>query len=115
MASATARPRYRPRVTPRGRSRGPASRIHWDRLGRVVLLFVLAAVLISYVGPALHVVDSWRESRAVSSRLAVLKTENDQLHRQAEQLKDPASTIIEARKLGLVGTGERAYVVDGTK
>lgn len=106
-----AQPRYRARVVPRGSSRG--SRIRWDRVGRVVLVLVLFAVLASYVGPSLKVFDTWRESRAAQTQLAGLKSENDRLGRQARELEEPAAAIAEARKLGMVGSGEQAYVIDG--
>ena len=65
----TAHPRYRARVVPR-QGGGRASRIRWDRFGRVALVLVLFAVLVSYIGPTLNVFESWREGRAAESRLA---------------------------------------------
>ena len=113
MATATARPRYKPRVVPRGSRR--ASRIRWDRLGRVCLVLVFFVVLVSYIGPTLNVFESWRESKASQERLAVLKSENERLTRQAAQLESPAATMAEARKLGLVGPDEQAFVVKGLR
>lgn len=114
MASA-AQPRYRARVVPRGAVGARASRIRWDRFGRVVLVLVLFAVLISYISPTLHVFDSWRQSNAAEARLADLKDENGRLERQVRELDKPAAAIAEARKLGMVGPGEQAYVIDGLK
>jgi cell division protein FtsB len=111
----TAQPRYKPRVVPRGERGSRASRIRWDRFGRIVLVLVLFAVLISYIGPTMHVFDSWRESRAADQQLATLKAENERLSRQAHELEKPAAAIAEARKLGMVGPGEKAYVIDGLK
>ncbi|MFN8113130.1 MAG: septum formation initiator family protein [Solirubrobacterales bacterium] len=109
-----AQPRYRARVTPRaGGSRG--SRIRWDRFGRVVLVLVLFIVLASYVGPSLHVFESWRESKGAQARLAELKAENAELTRKAKALESDAAVMAEARKLGLVGASEQAYVLDGIK
>lgn len=115
MATATARPRYRARVAPRGSSGSRVSRVRWDRFGRVILVLALFVVLASYVGPTLNVFESWRESKAAESRLGELKAENEQLMHQAKLLGEPAATIAEARKLGLVAPGEQAYVVDGLK
>ncbi len=112
MATATARPRYRARIKPRSTG-SRLSRVRWDRLGRIVLVLVIFAVLISYISPSLNVFETWRESNDAHSRLAVLKHENAKLSRRAEQLKQPASETAEARKLGLVAPGEQAYVVDG--
>lgn len=114
MATATARPRYRARIA----ARPDGSRLtglHWDRLGRVALVLVLFAVLLSYIGPTQNVFETWKESNAAQSRLGDLKAENESLSRQAEQLKQPAAKTAEARKLGLVAAGEQAYVLDGLK
>jgi cell division protein FtsB len=113
MATATARPRYKPRVVPRGSSRG--SRIRWDRLGRVCLVLVIFAVLLSYIGPTMSVFESWRESKAAKTRLAELKGENERLTKQAHALDSDAATLAEARKLGLAAPGEQAFVVKGLK
>lgn len=115
MASATAPPRYRPRVVARGGSGSRLSGVRWDRFGRIVLVLVLFAVLTSYVGPTLNVFHTWRESRSADARLSELKAENEALSSQAEQLNEPAAMIAEARKLGMVAPGERPYVVDGLK
>lgn len=113
MATATARPRYKARVAPRSAGRG--SRIRWDRLGRVCLVIVFFVVLASYIGPAMNVFDSWRESKASQARLAELKAENERLTRQANQLNSDAAMMAEARKLGLAADGEQAYVVKGLR
>ena len=113
MATA-AQPRYRARVAPRSSgSRG--SRIRWDRLGRVILVLVLFVVLASYVGPSLNVFDSWRQSKDAETRLAELKQENAELTRKAKALESQSAVMAEARKLGLVGASEQAYVVDGIR
>jgi len=114
MAS-VAQSRYRARVAPRGKRGSRGSRIHWDRFGRVVLVLVLFAVLASYVGPSLHVFESWREAKSADARLAELKRENAELTRKANALETDAAVMAEARKLGLVAVGEQPYVVDGVK
>jgi cell division protein FtsB len=114
MASA-AQPRYRARVAPRGERGSRSSRIRWDRLGRVVLVIVLFIVLASYVGPTLHVYNSWKESKGADARLEQLKQENTELTRKANEIESSAAVMAEARKLGLVGASEQAYVIDGVK
>jgi cell division protein FtsB len=114
MAS-VAQPRYRARVAPRGSRGSRGSRIRWDRFGRVVLVLVLFVVLASYVGPSLHVFESWRESKGADARLVELKRENAELTRKAKALETDAAVMAEARKLGLVAAGEQPYVVDGVK
>ena len=110
MATA-ARSRYR--VAPRSRSR--ASRVRWDRIGRIALVLVLFVVVAQYVGPSLSVFQTWRESNAAEARLVELKAENERLVRQARALEDDAAAIAVARKLGMVAPGEQAYVVDGLR
>lgn len=114
MAS-VAQPRYRARVTARGGRGSRGSRIRWDRFGRIVLVLVLFVVVASYVGPSLHVFESWRESKGAESRLAALKQENAELTRKAKALESDAAVMAEARKLGLVGPAEQAYVLDGVR
>ncbi len=114
MAS-VAQPRYRARVTPRGGRGSRGSRIRWDRFGRIVLVLVLFVVIASYVGPSLHVFESWRESKGAEAQLAELKQENAELTRKAKALESDAAVMAESRKLGLVGSAEQAYVLDGVK
>jgi cell division protein FtsB len=115
VSATTARGRrYKARIAPRkGGPRGPASRIHWDRVGRIVLVLVLFAVLASYVNPVIDLFHTWRDAGAAEQRLAELKSENNRLERRAAELKTPAAAIREARRLGMVGEGERAYVIKG--
>lgn len=113
MATAAARPRYRARVAPRRSSR--LSGVRWDRIGRVALVLVLIAVGLSYISPAMNLFSSWRESNDAQARLGELKAENESLVRRAETSKQPAAETTEARKLGLIGPGEQAFVVDGLK
>ncbi len=114
MAS-VAQPRYRARVAPRGTRGSRGSRIRWDRFGRVVLVLVLFIVIASYVGPSLHVFESWRESKGAEASLAELKVENAELTRKAKALESDAAVMAEARKLGLVDSSEQAYVLDGIR
>lgn len=76
-------------------------------------MLVLFAVLAAYVRPVVNLVDTWRESRSAEAQLAELQAEKERLKRRANDLKTPAAVVREARKLGLVGEGERAYVVKG--
>jgi len=106
--------RYRARPAPRTRSgRRRKSRIDWERLGRRVLVVVLFAVLASYLSPLINLVDDWRDSKAEEERLAELQQENARLEQRAQALEDPAAAEEEARRLGMVGPSERAYVIRG--
>jgi cell division protein FtsB len=101
------------RPAPRRRRRrgGPATRIDWDRLGRIVLVLVLFAVLLSYLGPTLHLVGTWRDSRGEREHVTDLRQENSELRKRTAALNDPDAIEREARDLGMVSSGERPYVV----
>ena len=100
------------RVAPRPRSGGrAASRIHWDRLGRVVLVLVLFAILASYVSPLINFIDAWRGSHVERSQLQALSQQHANLVKKAASLQAPGATAERARRLGMIASGERAYVI----
>jgi cell division protein FtsB len=102
------------RVAPRRSAAGRRkSRIHWDRLGRIVLVLVLFAILIGYVNPLLNFVGAWRSSHAEQSQLQALRREKSHLAAKAASLRDPSTAAEEARRLGMVAPGERGYVIRG--
>lgn len=91
---------------------GP-SRVRWDRVGRVALVLVLFGVLVSYLNPVVSLVDSWRDSKLGEQRLAELKHQNEGLRERVRRASSPATLEREARRLGMVKPGERAFVIDG--
>lgn len=95
------------RVGPRT---GP-SRIRWDRIGRVALVIVLFAVMVSYLNPAMNLFNAWQDSRSSVERLQVLEKENLDLRRELTDAGNPAVVEREARRLGMARMTERAYVV----
>ena len=104
-----------PRRAPRRRVRqrvGP-SRVRWDRIGRTALVLVLFAVLVSYLNPLVNLFDAWRDSKAGEERLVELQHENADLRRQVSDAGSAVTLQREARRLGMVRVGERAYVVRG--
>ena len=110
MSGAYAGRRPAPR---RVRQRVGPSRIRWDRVGRIALVLVLFAVMASYLNPVVNLIDAWRDSKAGEEQLADLQRENADLQVQMEQAEDPLTLEREARRLGMVRPGERAYVVRG--
>jgi Septum formation initiator len=94
-----------------GGPKGWVMRIRWDRLGRWALIGVFALVLYLYIGPLLTWIGTWREAGRQRATVAALKAENARLKAQAKALKAPGALEREARQLGLVKAGERAYVV----
>ena len=68
--------------------------------------------MVSYLNPVVNLFDAWRDSKAGEERLLQLKGENASLQDQVERADDPLTMEREARRLGMVKPGERAYVID---
>jgi len=90
-----------------------ATRIRWDRLGRIALLFVAVLVLYLYIGPAHAWITTYKESQQRKDDLAALKRENARLTERRDALRRPETLEAIARGLGMVRGGEKAYVVMG--
>ena len=88
------------------------SRIRWDRLGRVALLATLVVIVLSYLSPARH----WLQQSGTASRqkeeLSQLKAQKVKLILPLKDFGDPGALEREARHLGMVRVGERAYVIE---
>ncbi len=93
----------------------PARRtsIRWDRLGRLALLGTLGVIVLLYLSPAKHWVQQSSTAGAQRQELDELTRENQQLKLRVDALRDPGALEHEARKLGMVRQGERAYVIEG--
>lgn len=89
---------------------GP-SRIRWDRVGRMALVLVLFGVMVSYLNPLVNLADAWRDSKEGEERLLELQREQQSLQEQVEEARSEMTLEREARKLGMIRVGERAYVV----
>jgi hypothetical protein len=112
------RTRSGPRRRPAARKRRPAarsgaSRIKWDRVGRVALTLVLAAVLYSYLGPSLNFVKTYPGTTEAKAKLHELLDQNRRLHSRIQSAKDPLVVQREARGQGMVAEGETAVVLHG--
>jgi cell division protein FtsB len=89
--------------------------IRWDRLGRWALIGVFALVLYLYIGPAVRWVSTYREAGRQRAAVAELRAENHHLRERKAELTAPGALETEARKLGMVKAGERAYIIQGLK
>jgi cell division protein FtsB len=87
--------------------------IRWDRLGRLALLATLFVILLLYISPAKHWLQQSSTAGAQRQELDELTKENRQLEHRVKQLQDPDALELEARRLGMVREGERAYVIEG--
>src|SRR5436305_15342270 len=105
--ASTARP-SRPRVAPRaGRSRRAGSGIHWERVGRVALLGVLAVIVLLYIPPVAHWIQQSRTAARGQAQVRELRAERGRLRGRLRELSGPGAVEREARRLGMVKPGER--------
>jgi hypothetical protein len=108
----TARRRPAARKARPAARRGP-SRIKWDRVGRIALTLVLAAVLYSYLNPAIDFVKTYTGTTAAKAKLHTLLRENRQLHDRIQSSAEPLIVAREARSQGMVAEGETPAVIRG--
>jgi hypothetical protein len=94
-------------------ARRGASRIKWDRVGRIALTLVLAAVLYSYLNPAIDFVKAYTGTTAAKAKLHTLLRENRQLHDRIQSSADPLIVEREGRSQGMVAEGETPAVIRG--
>jgi cell division protein FtsB len=80
-------------------------------VGRIALTVVLFGVLVSYLNPVVNLVDAWRDSKAGEERLGELQREHTDLQAQVEEASSEMTMEREARRLGMIRPGERAYVI----
>jgi cell division protein FtsB len=100
------------RIAPRRQgARRHASRVDWERFGRISLVLILFLILALYINPFVNFVDAWRDSRAESSQLAQLKAENQDLREKAQTLEHSDAAELGARRLGMVNPDERSVVI----
>ena len=91
----------------------PFAHIRWDRVGRWALLGVVAVILYLYIAPTRSLVEAWGEAKRQRAAVGELKAHNAELRKRRAQLLNAAALEPEARRLGMVRAGERAYVVRG--
>jgi hypothetical protein len=88
-------------------------RVRWDRLGRLAMLFVLAALLYLYLSAGTRMFSTWHQSRHDSATVASMEREHASLVRQREALGRQGTVEEQARRLGMKKANERAYVITG--
>jgi len=99
MPAASARPR-------------PLPAIRWDRVGRIALLGVLFGIVLLYIGPARSYFAALGQSKARDAEVRKLESEHQRLDARRRALQRPGVLESEARRLGYVKPGERAYVIE---
>ena len=88
------------------------SGIRWDRVGRYALLGTLLVIVLAYVSPLAHWIQQSRTAAEQRGELHRLQAENRSLRHRARALRDPRTLEREARRLGMVRQGERAFVIE---
>jgi cell division protein FtsB len=86
--------------------------IRWDRLGRVALLGTLLMIVFAYASPARQWIKQSGTAGRQKQELSELNRDNRELKRRLRALRDPGALEREARRLGMVRVGERAYVIE---
>ena len=94
-------------------ARRGASRIKWDRVGRIALTVVLFAVLYSYLNPSIEFVKTYTGTTEAKAKLHDLLDQNRRLHTRIQSSDDPLVVQREARLQGMVGEGEAPVVIRG--
>ncbi|MGN6371486.1 MAG: hypothetical protein ACTHM1_00615 [Solirubrobacteraceae bacterium] len=89
------------------------AQIRWDRVGRIAMLCVLAAIAYLYLNGALSLMSAWKESRRDSAQVLRLERQGRVLMRQHAALVAQGSVQAQARKLGMIRPGELTFVVSG--
>jgi cell division protein FtsB len=112
-ARAASRPKRRPAARRKPGPRRGGSRIRWDRVGRIALTLVLAAVLYSYLNPAIDFVKTYTATTSAKAELHEMLRENKRLHRRVQTADDPLTINRKARAQGMVAEGETPIVVHG--
>ena len=117
MASSAYAP-SRTKRRPAARRRTPgartgASRIKWDRVGRIALVLVLFAVAYSYLNPAIDLFKTYQSTTAAKAEFHELLRENKRLHKAVQTADDPAVVQGAARRQGMIAAGETPFVLRG--
>jgi hypothetical protein len=110
-----ARARRRPTARRKPAARRGASRVNWDRVGRIALTVVLAAVLYSYLNPAIDFVKTYTATTAAKAQLHELQRDNTRLHNRVQSADDPIVVDRMARGQGMVAEGETPVVIRGLR
>jgi cell division protein FtsB len=85
--------------------------IHWQRVGRLALLFILFVIVLLYIRPVSHWVQQRSTAEHSRQDLNALQREHDRLEARLKTLSGPGAIEREARKMGMVRQGERPYAI----
>ncbi len=91
----------------------PRSKIGWDRKFRVVLAVALCVIGWFGVKAGIALFSARTQQAQEAALLNSLETQHRHLVAQEGSLSQPATIIRDARALGMVRAGERAYSIVG--
>ena len=104
------RPRPRPRRVP---LRSSVVRVRWERMGRIALLVVLAAVVGLYAEHALSYLSTRAQNEREHAIVTRLARQHQALEARRASLNDPRTIVRLARGLGMTRSGEQPYAMTG--
>jgi cell division protein FtsB len=87
--------------------------VRWDKVGRALLLVVLAVVVGLYVQQGLTYLSVRSQANQQKAIVERLVHQNKGLAQQQQALNNSATIEHDARALGMVMPGERSYAVTG--
>jgi cell division protein FtsL len=85
--------------------------VRWDRLARIAMLAVLAVLLYLYISAGVSYLTTWATARHHSAQVSAMERDNLRLRVERASLTRAGTVEAEARRLGMVLPGERAYVL----
>jgi cell division protein FtsB len=92
---------------------GSMLRLRWERLGRVALLVVLAAVIGLYAEHTISYLSTHSQAAAAKAQLDTLAAQHHALLARRNALHNPMTITRDARGLGMVRPGEQPYTIIG--
>jgi cell division protein FtsB len=88
-----------------------AGAIRWDRVGKLAIRGLIVLVALLYVHPLLSYWSTRASAGKHRAEVARLSAEQRRLHDRIAALRGDKALEREARRLGMVRRGERAYVI----
>ena len=88
-------------------------RLRWERLGRIGLLVVIAAVIGLYAEHTVSYLSTHAQASAAKATLDTLAAQHHALVARRNALHDPTTIVRDARGLGMVRPGEQPYAIIG--
>ena len=89
----------------------PISRIGWDRKFRIVMVVVVGMVSLLGIKAGLALLAARAQAAQETTLLTSLEQQHRQLVAQKRALFQKSTIMRDARQLGMIQAGERAYVV----